>query len=161
MDIEIRHPDWNSSTDRLAVVALLDSYARGETGGGKPLTEFVKAHLCVALSERPTISVLLAFGDGEPAGLCVANEGFSTFACKPLLNIHDLVTAPVHRGKGIGRALISAAESVARERGCCKLTLEVLEGNTIARDLYRKTGFVSYELDPAVGKALFLEKKLD
>jgi len=160
MHIEIQAPDWSRAADRSAVVALLDAYAQGPTGGSKPLTDFVKENLCAELAKRPTISVLVAWIAGEPVGLCIANEGFSTFACRPLLNIHDLVTAPAHRGKGVGRALIEGAEKVARQRGCCKLTLEVLEGNAVARELYRKTGFVSYELDPAVGKALFLEKKL-
>jgi ribosomal protein S18 acetylase RimI-like enzyme len=160
MDIDIRSPDWTSLDDRNAVVELLDAYSRGPTGGSKPLTEFVRANLCRELAARPSVAVLLAFRDGEAAGLCIANEGFSTFACKPLLNIHDLVTAPTHRGNGVARALLAGAEKVARERGCCKLTLEVLEGNAIARDMYHKTGFVSYELDPATGRALFLEKKL-
>jgi ribosomal protein S18 acetylase RimI-like enzyme len=50
---------------------------------------------------------------------------------------------------------------VARERGCCKLTLEALEGNTGAIALYRSVGFVAYELDPAMGRAGFLEKLLN
>lgn len=160
MPTEIRHPDWNSPSDRSAVIDLLDAYACGPTGGSSPLPDRVKRELCGELASRQTISVLLAFVDGIPAGLCVANEGFSTFACKPLLNIHDLVTAPAFRGKGVATALLAVAERIARTRGCCKLTLEVLENNSVALRLYRKTGFVSYELDPAMGRAMFLEKKL-
>jgi hypothetical protein len=36
----------------------------------------------------------------------------------------------------------------------------VLEGNTIAMAAYRSLGFEGYQLDPALGKALFWEKKL-
>lgn len=43
---------------------------------------------------------------------------------------------------------------------CCKLTLEVLEGNKLAQQVYRRFGFQGYELDPKMGRALFYEKKL-
>ena len=41
-----------------------------------------------------------------------------------------------------------------------KLTLEVLEGNSVAQSAYRAFGFEGYELDPQMGKALFWQKKL-
>jgi ribosomal protein S18 acetylase RimI-like enzyme len=160
MTLSIRPPDWTDPSDRRAVVELLDTYANDLMGGGTPLSDSVKSKLCDELAARPSIAVRLAFLDDRPAGLCIANEGFSTFACKPLLNIHDIVTAPTFRGRGVARALIGAMREVARTRGCCKLTLEVLENNTVARGLYASCGFVSYELDPAAGKALFLECKL-
>lgn len=160
MTCSIRPPDWTSEGDRRAVVELLDTYARDPMGGGKGLTDFVKSNLCAELAARASIAVRLALVEGSPAGLCVANEGFSTFACKPLLNIHDIVVAPAYRGRGVARALLGAMREVAQARGCCKLTLEVLENNAVARGLYASCGFVSYELDPNAGKALFLECKL-
>jgi ribosomal protein S18 acetylase RimI-like enzyme len=51
-------------------------------------------------------------------------------------------------------------EELAGRLGCCKLTLEVLEGNSIAQAAYRSLGFDAYQLDPSLGKALFWEKKL-
>jgi ribosomal protein S18 acetylase RimI-like enzyme len=160
MTTTIRPPDWTLERDRRAVVELLDAYANDLMGGGTPLTDFVKSNLCGELAARPSIAVRLAFVDDTPAGLCVANEGFSTFACRPLLNIHDIVVAPAFRGRGVGRALLGSMREVAVARGCCKLTLEVLENNAVARKLYASCGFVSYELDPRAGKALFLECKL-
>ena len=52
-------------------------------------------------------------------------------------------------------------EALARERGACKLTLEVLQGNTAARTLYQRLGFTDYQLAPAMGHAQFLHKWLD
>jgi len=46
------------------------------------------------------------------------------------------------RGRGVGRALLAAVEERARARGCCTITLEVLEGNTRARALYASCGLV-------------------
>ncbi len=51
-------------------------------------------------------------------------------------------------------------EEVAQKLGCCKITLEVLEGNIVAKRAYENFGFVGYELDPEMGKAMFMEKKM-
>ncbi len=42
----------------------------------------------------------------------------------------------------------------------CKLTLEVLEGNAAARALYQAHDYAGYALDPAMGQAMFWQKKL-
>jgi ribosomal protein S18 acetylase RimI-like enzyme len=88
-------------------------------------------------------------------------EGFSTFACRPLINIHDVAVLSSHRGKGVGRLMMEKAEQIARERGACKLTLEVLTGNQPARKLYAMLGFADYQLVPAMGHACFMQKWLD
>jgi len=54
--------------------------------------------------------------------------------------------------------MLHEVEKIAKERGCCKLTLEVLEGNCSAKKSYEKFGFSGYELDSEVGKALFWQK---
>ena len=51
-------------------------------------------------------------------------------------------------------------EQIARERGACKLTLEVLQGNRGAGRLYERLGFADYQLDPAMGHARFMQKWL-
>lgn len=160
MTITIRPADYTDAADAAILVDLLDQYARDPMGGGKPLGERARAHLAEALAARPNALTLLAFDDGVPAGLLNAFEGFSTFACRPLLNVHDIAVHPDHRGKGLARHLLDAAEAEARRRDCCKLTLEVLSGNTRARSVYEAAGYHAYELDPEMGQALFLEKSL-
>ena len=103
---------------------------------------------------------MLAFISGEPVGLVNCFEGFSTFQCRPLVNIHDVAVVAQHRGLGISQKMLAKVEEIARQRGCCKLTLEALEGNTIAQNAYRKLGFAGYELDPVMGKAMFWQKAL-
>ena len=158
--LEIRPVDWLQADESRAVVDVLNSYASHAIGGGIPLSDAVRAQLASALAQRPHALVLLAWSEGQPVGLAIAFEGFSTFACRPLLNIHDLAVLPKFQCRGVGKALMAAVEAEATRRGCCKLTLEVLEHNTHARKLYEQAGFVSYQLDPAAGRALFLEKKL-
>ncbi|OSM02156.1 putative GCN5-related N-acetyltransferase [Magnetofaba australis IT-1] len=56
--------------------------------------------------------------------------------------------------------MLAEIEAIARARGCCKVTLEVLENNHAAQSAYRKYGFAGYELRPEAGRALFWEKSL-
>ncbi len=158
--VEIIRADLHNPRHGEALIAMLDEYARDEMGGGTPLADEVQANLARALAARSGAHVLLAWVDGQPAGVATCFEGFSTFACRPLLNIHDLAVHPDHRGRGLGKALLAEVERLARELGCCKLTLEVLEGNKVAQAAYRASGFAGYELSPEVGRALFWQKKL-
>tara|TARA_R110002095_G_scaffold196929_1_gene175848 strand:+ start:358 stop:876 length:519 start_codon:yes stop_codon:yes gene_type:complete len=144
-----------------AVLFLLNSYACSPEGCGKPLPEEVQHKLAGALQKRADVVIVLAFKNEIPAGLVICIEGFSTFACQPLLNIHDVFVAPEFREQGLARLLFARVETIAKRRGCCKLTLEVLEGNHRAQAAYTKFGFSAYELDPQMGRALFWEKKLD
>ena len=88
-------------------------------------------------------------------------EGFSTFACRPLVNIHDVVVLPGWRGQRVAQQMLALVEAIARQRGACKLTLEVLQGNAPALRAYEREGFAGYALDPAMGHAQFMQKKLD
>lgn len=141
-----------------AVVYLLNLYAKDDMGGGAELSGFVKQNLITELKKRKSIYAVIAFIHQKPAGLAICIEGFSSFACKPLLNVHDLVVAPEYRGRGISKRLLAKAEEIARGLGCCKLTLEVLEGNKVAQAAYKAYGFDGYELNPETGKALFWQK---
>lgn len=53
-----------------------------------------------------------------------------------------MAVARDHRGKGVGSALLSAALDAARELGHRALSLSVEDGNTAARALYERHGFV-------------------
>jgi ribosomal protein S18 acetylase RimI-like enzyme len=93
-------------------------------------------------------------------GLVNCIEGFSTFACRPLVNVHDVAVLASHRGRGIAEQMLREAERIAIERGAVKMTLEVLSGNAPATKLYQRIGYVGYQLDPAMGSAGFLQKRL-
>lgn len=157
--IKITAVDYNNRQHTATLIDLLDAYARDPMGGGQPLSEFTRTHIIAGLKKYQGIS-LLAFAADKPAGLLNAFTGFSTFAGKPLINIHDLAVLPEFRGQGISQQLLQTIERIAREQGCCKLTLEVLSGNNIAASAYQKFGFSGYQLDPQAGRAEFWEKKL-
>lgn len=159
--LQVRRADYRDATDRDALVALLDAYAQDPMGGGQPLPADVRARLCDDLAGLGSAVSFVAWLEGEPVGLANCFEGYSTFKARPLLNVHDMVVHPQHRGRGIGQALLTACEAYARERGCCKLTLEVLTGNPRALRSYQHFGFAPYVLDPRDGQALLMQKWLD
>ncbi len=152
--------DYANPAHAAALVLLLDAYARDPAGGGHGLSDFAKTHLVASLAARPQAYSVLAFDGEQPVGLVNCIEGFSTFACKPLVNVHDVAVLTSHRGRGIAERMLAEAEAIARERGAVKLTLEVLSGNHGAVRLYERIGFAGYQLDPAMGTAVFLQKWL-
>jgi GNAT superfamily N-acetyltransferase len=156
----IHQVDLANPQHQQALLSLLNHYACDPMGGGQPLGDHARAHLIAGLQSRSNYLGLLAYHHGQPAGLANCFEGYSTFAARPLMNIHDLVVIKGARGKGIGTALLAAIETEARARGCCKLTLEVLSLNTVAKRSYERFGFGGYQLDPSAGQAIFMEKKL-
>ena len=162
--LRVCQADYANPAHAAVLVQLLDMYARDPLGGGQGLSEFAKAHLVPGLAARPQAFSVLAFvgeDDSKPAGLVNCIEGFSTFACQPLVNVHDLAVRPEFRGQRVGERMLELVESIARRRGACKLTLEVLQGNLGAQRLYQRAGFSNYQLDPAMGHAQFLQKWLD
>jgi GNAT superfamily N-acetyltransferase len=57
------------------------------------------------------------------------------------LGLSALWTAPDHRGRGLGRAVLSALEQWGAGRGATSIYLQVESGNTSAREWYRRLGF--------------------
>ena len=158
MNIKIAHANYADEKQALDIAYLLDIYAQDTMGGDEALPVYVKENLVAELAKRPYAFSLLAYAGVEPVGLVNCFEGFSSFACKPLINIHDVFVLDGFRGLGISQLLLSEVESMAKERGCCKITLEVLEGNNAAKQSYAKQGFAAYALDPSMGSALFWQK---
>lgn len=50
-----------------------------------------------------------------------------------------MAVVPKFRGLGLSQRMLHKVEDIARQRGCCKITLEVLEGNAVARACSRWT----------------------
>jgi ribosomal protein S18 acetylase RimI-like enzyme len=159
-EVTIVEADLGRREHQDAILAMTDAYSRDPFGDGKPLDPEVLERLIPGLRSHPTTLVILAFDGERPVGEATCFVGFSTFAAKPLVNIHDLVVLPDYRGRGVGRSLLEAVERKARELGCCKLTLEVLDKNHRAIGAYKSFGFAQYALQEDAGEAIFMAKPL-
>lgn len=156
----IRELDLSDAHDGSALIELLDGYTSDPMGGSQTLADDVRSSLVTQLQKCSHYLGVIAWHDATPVGLVNCFEGFSTFAAQPLMNIHDIVVARSARGTGLSQRLLAKVEELARVRGCCKLTLEVLANNHVAQGAYRKFGFEAYQLDPQAGQALFWQKKI-
>jgi ribosomal protein S18 acetylase RimI-like enzyme len=136
------------------------AYARDPMGNGRDLPEDIQRSLVAALRAHPTTLIFLALDRDEAVGIATCFIGFSTFAARPLANIHDLHVAKEHQRRGIARRLLEAVEAEARRLGCCKLTLEVQQNNRTALALYGSLGFVGRQYEPEAGAVILREKKL-
>ena len=162
--VHVCRADYANTRHAQVLVYMLDAYARDPMGGAEPLSDFAKRNLIACLAARPQAFSVLAFeyaDEQTPMGLINCIEGFSTFACKPLVNVHDVVVLPAYRGQGLAECMFDLVHAIAHERGACKLTLEVLSGNLSALRLYTRLGFAQYQLNPAAGNAQFMQKWLD
>lgn len=143
-----------------AIIAMIHAYAGDPMGGGHGLPEDIRAALIPGLQKHPTTLVFLAFHGTEPVGVAVCFIGFSTFAARTLINIHDLAVIPAYRRQGVGQLLLEQVAAKGRELGCCKLTLEVREDNTPAQQLYQRMGFRHVAYAGGTTHVWFIEKPL-
>lgn len=60
--------------------------------------------------------------------------------------VYYLAVAPGHRGTGVGRALMGAAEEWVRSRGVPKLQLMVRTSNTEAVSFYERLGYAAQDV---------------
>jgi GNAT superfamily N-acetyltransferase len=155
IEADLSRPDHQEAT-----VRLVNGYSMDPMADDKPLSETSRRDLIPGLRAHPTTMVFLAYRGAEAIGIAVCFRGFSTFAARPLVNIHDLFVSPAYRGSGVSRLIFDAIETRARELGCCKLTLEVLENNHRARGVYAAAGFAAPTYAPGTGGSIFLSKSL-
>jgi ribosomal protein S18 acetylase RimI-like enzyme len=75
--------------------------------------------------------------DGKPVGLCnVSRQGKSD-----TWEIGNVAVIPAYRRRGIARQLVEACVQLAKEHGAKQIVLDVIQGNTPARELYLELGF--------------------
>ena len=86
--------------------------------------------------ERDDVGISLVAEDeglivGFLSGMVVVDE----------FRLHNIAVHPDFRGRGVGRGLIEAVESLCRQRDFRRILLEVRKGNEAARRLYLGLGF--------------------
>jgi ribosomal protein S18 acetylase RimI-like enzyme len=138
--------DFKNPQHRDELAILLNHYMEDPMGDHPPLNKQQQSDLADALDAHPTAEVLFAVLDDKYVGMTTTFVNLSTFYIQPYLYIHDVVVLKEFRGQGIGKAMIEKLISISKERGYCKLTLEVREDNPGALHVYSELGFK--ECDP-------------
>jgi GNAT superfamily N-acetyltransferase len=89
---------------------------------------------------RPAAEVLIAELAGAPVGFALFFQSYSTFLAKPGLYLEDLFVRPAARGRGVGRALMSACARIAVQRSYGRFEWSVLDWNEPALRFYAALG---------------------
>jgi len=90
--------------------------------------------------DRQYAEVLLAEDDGRRVGFALFFHNFSTFLGRPGIYLEDLFVLPEHRGRGVGRTLLTRLAQTAVERDCGRLEWSVLDWNRDAIGFYERIG---------------------
>ena len=128
------------------VMAAAERLAAFGPPAGRPPGEIVSGErrtLEAFFGEPPAGSALLIAesADGKRLGFVYLERLQDYFSREPHGHVGMLVVIEEGEGKGIGGALMRAAEGWAREQGYRKLTLTVFEANHPARAVYEHLGY--------------------
>ena len=114
-------PPWRSAAEVVAgEVRCLDDFFDGRVSGP---------------------ALLVAEFDGRPAGFCFLEPAIDYFCGERHGHLGMIAVAGAAEGRGVGAALMHAAEAWARAKGYSRLTLNVFDGNEHARRVYEHFGY--------------------
>lgn len=116
--------------------------------------DLLREHL---FGERPYVEVLIAEAGGRAVGFALFFHNYSTFLTRPGIYLEDLFVLPDERGRGHGKALLTALGRVAVERNCGRLEWSVLNWNEPSIQFYRALGAVAMDewtVNRVTGEAL-------
>lgn len=132
------YAEWNEQ--------LIVSYAREKVEAGvwteEHALELSRAEQRTTLPEgmqTPGHDLFVGIVDGEVVG----NLWLFTDPGQPVRStfIYDIEVYESHRGRGLGRALLQAAEQWCAENGSTSVRLNVFAPNKTARALYESAGY--------------------
>ena len=131
---------WRAGAADAATVARLMGEFRDHLSRSEPAEAEIRASVEQILAD-PQSEFLIASDDEWPAGVCQLRYRWSVWTSSEDCWLEDLFVVPDARRAGLGRALVDAALSSARARGCVRIELDVDEDNEPAMALYQRCGF--------------------
>lgn len=93
------------------------------------------------IENRERGTMLLAHEDAQPVGLAALSYTWTLEHGGLVAWLDELYVLPPCRGRGLGTALLHAAQNIAKSAGCAALELEVEATHRRAENLYQRAGF--------------------
>jgi len=138
------------ASDAPALAGLIQALAAFE---GRPAP--IEAKAVAAWLEDPSVrlQVLLAEEGGQALGYLALLPSFSLLKGVPVLLVENLFVWEAARGRGLGRALLQEAATLALRQGYRRMELNLQAGHPEAEAFYAAAGF-----QPAREQVLRLEQ---
>jgi GNAT superfamily N-acetyltransferase len=125
--------------DAATVAGLLDAFNR-EFDTPTPGVEVLTRRLQNLLAGPQVVALLV----GDPAvAVALLTVRPNVWYAGPVALLDELYVVPELRGRGIGAALLAAAEAITQERGGELLEINVDGGDTDARRFYERHGYTN------------------
>lgn len=96
------------------------------------------------LSKEENI-LLVALEQNKPIGFALAYSIERVDRAQEMILFYEIEVDQKHRGKGAGKALISALKDICREKSIMKMWVYTDKSNVAAMQLYKSTGGVMSE----------------
>jgi ribosomal protein S18 acetylase RimI-like enzyme len=127
------HPEWGVQDDEME--SMVDTMR-----GIRRMWPLVRLIMLVHAPMRDIMRGYIWEEDGQPVGLCnVIRDGGTD-----VWYIGNVAVLPAYRRRGIARQLVQACLDYARERGAQAISLDVIDANLPAYELYKALGFEHY-----------------
>jgi GNAT superfamily N-acetyltransferase len=137
----VESPRLATAAEAAVVAELLDRFNR-EFDTPTPGPDVLTARLERLLSGRDVMALLA----GEPAeGVALLTLRPNVWYEGPVALLDELYVVPEQRRRGVGAALLKAAESACRERGSEILEINVDGEDIAARRFYERHGYANRE----------------
>lgn len=143
-----------TAADAPALGTMLHTFNR-EFGSETPGAEALGARIAELLTSpapepagHGTAALIAGGGPDGPDGFAILRLRPSLYSEHREAYLAELYVAPVRRGQGLGRALLTAALELARELGADRIELGTSETDRAARALYESMGFTNTEDGP-------------
>ncbi len=153
MEIDIRPARPGDRAILLGFLAAFQDYERGLNPNLRPGAEVAES--CLAKIERDMAAndgaMFMAELTGEAVGFvcCYAGHDHDMLLheqSRPYGYVSDVFVSPGHRGRGVGAALLAAAEDYLAGLGFSRVMLWVMADNRDARAVYEKRGYRAYDI---------------
>ena len=94
------------------------------------------------LMTRGSTTYLVAENDeGELVGSLQLDFRLTTWEAATYVYLEDFFVEEEYRGRGVGSVMLDLARTIAQERGCVRIELDVLESSAEAQRFYVRHGF--------------------
>ena len=131
-----------------AIAPLFDGYR--QFYGRASDVDLARQFLSARLAAQQSVVFIAEAQEGAAVGFTQLYPSFSSTSAGPIFVLNDIFVSLAHRGQGVARSLLKAAEDFARDQGAIRLTLTTGTTNTTAQSVYegmgwqRDTGYFTY-----------------